>query len=282
MAEFAVNTHRQDPYKNFKFRLKWDGRYVAGISRISALKRVTEVVEVRDGGDPSNVRRSPGLTRFEPITIERGVTHDLEFERWANKVWQLGGGQGGEVSLKDFRKDMVLEIYNEAGQLVLAYLIYRCWPSEFQVLPDLDANGNGVAIQSLVIQNEGFERDRSVGEPEEGGGRGIGWVCRRRSGIGTDSGNIERSGIPGPMCGQAGHGSTRSRCVSCRPNKGDGNARLETSARGWVPLWRGAHQGERAAACHHVLSLHRLPEDEFFGLFALGGHSLGGIRGYEG
>jgi len=169
MAQFTVNSTRFDPYKNFKFRLKMDGRYVAGISRISALRRTSEVIRHREGGDASSTRLSPGAISFEPVTIERGVTHDLEFERWANKVWNHGGGRGAEVSLKDFRKDLVLELANEAGQLVLAYRIYRCWPSKIQVLPDLDANGNAVAIQRLVLQNEGWGRDYEVAEPAEPG-----------------------------------------------------------------------------------------------------------------
>lgn len=167
MASFTVNTRRFDPYKNFKFRLKWDGRYVAGISKVSALKRTTEVIEHRTGGDPSTVMRAPGQTRYEAITVERGVTHDLDFERWANKVWNHGSGLGQEVSLADFRKDLILEVYNEAGQLALAYRIYRCWVSEFTAVPELDASANAVAIQSLVLQNEGWERDESVTEPTE-------------------------------------------------------------------------------------------------------------------
>jgi phage tail-like protein len=167
MAQFAVNTHRFDPYKNFKFRLKWDGRYVAGVSKAGALKRSTEVVEYREGGDPSTSRKSPGRTKYEPITLERGVTHDLEFEAWANKVWHVGTGLGAEVSLKDFRKDVILEVYNEAGQLAIAYKIYRCWVSEYQALPDLDANANAVAIQHLKLENEGWERDADVKEPTE-------------------------------------------------------------------------------------------------------------------
>src|SRR5215510_13999776 len=167
MAQFAVNTHRFDPYKNFKFRLKWDGRYVAGVSKASSLKRSTEVVEHRNGGDPSSSRKSPGRTKYEPVTLERGVTHDTEFERWANKVWNYGSGLGAEVSLKDFRKDIIIEVYNEAGQLVLAFKVYRCWPSDFQTLSDLDANANAVAIQSLKLENEGWERDYEVPEPSE-------------------------------------------------------------------------------------------------------------------
>jgi phage tail-like protein len=167
MAEFSVNPKRFDPYKNFKFRIKWDGRYVAGISRISALRRITEVIQHREGGDPSSSRKSPGHTEFAPITLERGVTHDPEFENWANKVWSLGAGKGAEVSLKDFRKDIILELYNEAGQLVLAYKIYRCWVSEYEILPDLDANANAIAIEHIKLENKGWERDQSVKEPVE-------------------------------------------------------------------------------------------------------------------
>lgn len=167
MPAFPANPHRFDPYKNYKFRVKWDGRYVAAVSKMSALKRTTEVVKHRDGGDPNTSRKSPGRSEFEPITLERGVTHDPEFEAWANKVWQQGAGLGSELSLKDFRKDVQIEMYNEAGQLVLAYLVYRCWVSEFQALPELDANANAVAIQTLKLENEGWERDSSVVEPQE-------------------------------------------------------------------------------------------------------------------
>jgi phage tail-like protein len=167
MAQFSVNPSRFDPYKNFKFRVKWDGRYVAGISKVSALKRTTEVVKHREGGDPSSTRKSPGRTEFEAITLERGVTHDPEFEKWANKVWNFGAGLGAETSLKDFRKDVIVELYNEAGQLVIAYRVYRCWVSDFQAQADLDANANVVLIQSIKLENEGWERDTSVVEPSE-------------------------------------------------------------------------------------------------------------------
>jgi phage tail-like protein len=167
VAQFTVNASRFDPYANFKFRVKWDGRFVAGISKVSALKRTTEVIEHREGGDPSTSRKSPGRTKYEPITLERGVTHDVEFERWANKVWNVGSGLGAEVSLRDFRKDLIIELYNEAGQLVLAYKVFRAWVSEYQALPDLDANANAVAIQHIKLENEGVERDYEVTEPAE-------------------------------------------------------------------------------------------------------------------
>jgi len=167
MAQFTVNAQRFDAYKNFKFRVKWDGRYVAGVSKVSALKRTTEVVKHREGGDPSTSRKSPGRTEFEAITLERGVTHDPEFERWANKVWNFGSGLGAETSLKDFRKDLIIEVYNEAGQLAIAYKIFRAWPSEWQPQADLDGNANAVLIQSLKLENEGWERDTAVVEPNE-------------------------------------------------------------------------------------------------------------------
>jgi phage tail-like protein len=167
MAQFTVNPQRFDPYKNFKFRVKWDGRYVAGVSKVTGLKRTTEVVKHREGGDLSTSRKSPGRTEYEAITLERGVTHDREFEQWANKVWNYGSGLGSEVSLKDFRKNITIELYNEAGQLAIAFNVFRCWVSEFQALPDLDANANAIAIQHIKLENEGWERDYEVIEPAE-------------------------------------------------------------------------------------------------------------------
>ena len=167
MTQFVANAQRFDPYKNFKFRLKWDGHYVAGISKVSGLKRTTEVVKHREGGDPSTTRKYPGRSDFDAITLERGVTHDLDFEAWAAKVWALGATLGAEVSLADFRKDVILDFYNEAGQLAISYKIYRAWVSEYQALPDLDANANAVAIQHIKLENEGWERDTAVTEPTE-------------------------------------------------------------------------------------------------------------------
>jgi phage tail-like protein len=162
---FSVNGDRVDPYKNFKFKVVWDGQPVAGISKVSMLKRTTEVVKHRDGADHSTTHKSPGRTEYDPITLERGVTYDTEFEKWANKVWHYGSDV--EVSLKDFRKNITIEVYNEAGQKVLAYNIYRCWVSEYQCLPDLDANANAVAIQHIKLENEGWVRDESVTEQPE-------------------------------------------------------------------------------------------------------------------
>jgi phage tail-like protein len=165
--EFQVNAHRYDPYKNYKFRVKWDGKYVAGVSKVSALSKTAQVVTHREGGAPSSSRKSPGQVEFGAITLERGVTHDPEFELWANKVWTYGNAAGKEASLKDFRKDIIIELYSEAGQKVLAYNVHRCWVSEFTALPELDAGGNAVAIQSIKLENEGWERDTDVAEPEE-------------------------------------------------------------------------------------------------------------------
>lgn len=171
MAQFSVNATRFDPYKNFKFQVKWDGKVVAGISKVSLLKRTTEVVKHRVGGDPSTSRKSPGRTEYDPITIEEGVTYDTEFEKWANKVWNYGATPGSsssaEVSLKDFRKEVELILFNEAGQPAMAYKIHRCWVSEYQAWPDLDANANAVMIKHIRLENEGWERDTDVTEPTE-------------------------------------------------------------------------------------------------------------------
>lgn len=165
MAMFPVNTHRFDPYKNYRFRVWWDGRAVAGISKVSALKRTTEVVSHREGGDFSTPRHSPAGSKYEPVTLERGVTWDLEFETWANKVYDVTAGVVS--SLKDFRKDVTIQLMNEAGQVVMAYRLFRCWVSEYQATAELDSNANAVLIQSIVLQNEGWQRDEAVTEPSE-------------------------------------------------------------------------------------------------------------------
>lgn len=169
MAQFTVNADRLDPYKNFKFRVRWDGKVVAGVSKVGPLRRTTTVVPHRDGGDVSSSRKSPGRTEYEAITLERGVTHDPEFEKWARLVWnsEAAALEGAEVGLKDFRKNLQIEVYNEAGQLVLRYNVFRCWVSEYQALAELDANADAVLIQTLKIEHEGWTRDEEVPEPSE-------------------------------------------------------------------------------------------------------------------
>lgn len=165
--EFVVNPYRFDPYKNFKFLVRWDGQNIPEIIKVSGLDRNTEIVESREGSDPSTTRIMPGKTTFEPIVLERGRTHDPAFEQWANKVWNYGSGLGSEVSLKDFRKDIIIQLLNEAGQVVMAFKIYRCWPSHYSALGPLDANSSDIATEKLVLQCEGWERDYSVTEPTE-------------------------------------------------------------------------------------------------------------------
>jgi len=167
MAQFSVNPTRFDPYKNFKFRVKWDGRYVAGLSKMTPLKRTTEVVKHREGGDPSSSHKSVGRTEYDAITLSRGVTHDTAFEDWAALVFLHGAGPGAEMSLKNFRKDIILDIFNEAGQKVISYKVFRCWVSEYVAVPELDSNANAIAIQTLKVECEGWERDTSVVEPTE-------------------------------------------------------------------------------------------------------------------
>jgi len=165
MAKFTVNSTRFDPYLGFKFKVKWDGRYVAGLNKCGALKRTTEVTPWYEGGDPSGPHQIPGKTKYDPITLEAGVTHDTAFEEWANKVHNFQGDAAS--SLATFRKNITIELYNTQGVKVLAYYVYRCWVSEYEALPQLDASGNAVAIQHIKLENEGFDRDTSVVEPQE-------------------------------------------------------------------------------------------------------------------
>jgi phage tail-like protein len=165
MAKFTVNTHRFDPYRNFKFKVKIDNQYVAGLSKCSALKRTTEVTEWREGGDPSTSRQLPGKTKYDAVTLEAGLTHDPTFENWANLVHNFQGDAA--MSLRNFRKDIIIDVYNEAGQKVHSYKLFRAWVSEFQALPELDASANAVAIQTIKLENEGWERDEAVTEPVE-------------------------------------------------------------------------------------------------------------------
>jgi phage tail-like protein len=165
MAKFTVNPQRFDPYRNFKFRIKIDNVYVAGLAKCSALKKSTEMVEWREAGDPSTTHKLPGKTKYDPITLTTGVSHDTTLEDWANLVNNFQGDAA--MSLKNFRKNIVIDVFNEADQKVLSYFVYRCWVSEFQSLPDLDASANAVMIQTIKLENEGWERDKSVVEPTE-------------------------------------------------------------------------------------------------------------------
>jgi phage tail-like protein len=166
---FATNATRYDPYKNYRFKVKIGTDYVMACNKVSALKRTTKAVDFRAGGDPSVVRKSPGQTSYEAITLEAGVTHDPTFEAWANKVWTYSLSKDGknDVSLKDFRKDIIIELYNEAGQLAMSYNVYRAWVSEYQAMPELKGDGNEIAITSIKLEHEGWERDPAVKEPTE-------------------------------------------------------------------------------------------------------------------
>ena len=167
MAQFVANPRRLNPYSNFKFLVKWDGQYVAGVSKFSALKRTTEVIEHRAGGDPSSPILAPGRTKFAPLTLERGLTYDRAFEAWAAKGFNFNAGLGLEVSLLDFRKDLLIEHLDEAGRVTFRYFVSRAWVSEYQAMAEHDANQNAVLIESMVLQNEGWDRDTSATEQLE-------------------------------------------------------------------------------------------------------------------
>ncbi len=163
---FSVNSHRHDPYRTFKFQILIDGQPVAGLKKMGALKKKTESVKWRSAGDPSHERQLPGGTSYEPITLEQGLSHDPVFENWANLVNSIQGDGG--MSLKNFRKDIVINVLNLQGQVAITYKIYRAWVSEYQALPEFDAGTmNAVGIQTITLQHEGWERDSSVQEPAE-------------------------------------------------------------------------------------------------------------------
>ena len=165
MTESTINTSRRDPYENFKFRVKWDGQYQTGFTEVSGLTSDTDVIDYREGGDPSTSRKLPGLTKYAPITLKRGLTGDTAFEDWANKVNNFQGDAA--MSLATFRKDIAIEVFNPQGTKVLAYNVFRAWVSEYQALPQLDAGGNAVMITTIKIENEGWVRDTSVTEQKE-------------------------------------------------------------------------------------------------------------------
>lgn len=162
---FVKNAKRVDPYKTYKFRVLWDGRPVLGVSKVGALKRTTNVVPHRSGGENSSDHKSPGRTQYDGLTLERGVTHDLEFEAWANKVHPYAGDVA--MDLAEYKKELTLEVMNEKGQVALRYFLHDCWVSEYTAVPALDANGNAVAIEMIKVELEGWDRDVGTTEPDQ-------------------------------------------------------------------------------------------------------------------
>jgi phage tail-like protein len=165
MPQFSVNTHRLDPYKNFKFRVKLDNQYVAGLSKMSAIKRTTEVIPWREAGGGSGDRKMPGRTKFEPVTLEAGLTHDRQLIAWADLIYAPQGDAA--MSLKNYRKEVTVEVLNLQATPVMAFILHRAWVAEFQLLPEMDANANAVAIQMIKFEYEGFDIDPAVPEPSE-------------------------------------------------------------------------------------------------------------------
>lgn len=163
---FPVNTHRYDPYRTFKFQVVINGQPVAGLSKMTALKKTTEVVNWRSAGEPSHQRKLPGGTSYEPITLEAGLTHDRHFLELANRVNNVEGDGG--MSLLNFRTNLVINVLNLQGQVAISYKVFRAWVSEFQALPDFDANAtNTVGIQMIKLEHEGWQIDEAVTEPAE-------------------------------------------------------------------------------------------------------------------
>ncbi len=162
MARMTAQTNRFDPYRNFRFRVKWDGQYVAGLTKMGALKRTTEMVEFREAGENIVSRKLPGKSSYQGVSLEAGVTYDTAFEDWANLVNDFASHS--ITTLGEFRKNITVDVFNEAGVKALSYNLYRAWVSEYQALPDLDASANAVAITTIKLEFEWFERDAAVVE----------------------------------------------------------------------------------------------------------------------
>ena len=167
MAIFPVNTNRFDPYKTYRFLVFFglSTTPVAAVSKVTAVKRSSDVIEYKEGGNPI-ILKGLGRTKYEPITLERGITQDTDFLVWADAAQKLDQGHAS-TSLKDLRREIRIQLLNEEGQAVHGYIVHRCWVSEFQALPDLDAGGNAVAVEHIKLENEGWEIDPSVVEVSE-------------------------------------------------------------------------------------------------------------------
>ncbi len=164
MARMTPQTNRFDPYRNFRFKVKWDGQYVAGLTKMGALKRTTEMVEFREAGENITSRKLPGKSSYTAVSLEAGITYDTTFEDWANLVNDFASHS--ITSLGEFRKNITVDVFNEAGVKALSYNLYRAWVSEYQALPDLDAGANAVAITTIKLEFEWFERDLAVQEAQ--------------------------------------------------------------------------------------------------------------------
>jgi len=167
VAIFPVNTTRYDPYKSYRFLVYFGTSTtpVAAVSKITALKRSSDVIEYKEGGY-NIILKGLGRTKYDPITLERGVTQDLDFITWADAAQKLDQGHP-VTSLANLRREVRLQLLNEEGQPVHGYIVHRCWVSEFQALPDLDAGANAIALEHIKLENEGWEVDPTIVEPKE-------------------------------------------------------------------------------------------------------------------
>jgi phage tail-like protein len=164
---FTVNINRYDPYKTYRFLVYFGTTTspVAAVSKVTGIKRSSDVIEYKEGGNPI-ILKGLGRTKYEPITLERGLTQDLDFVNWANMSQVLDHGSPN-TSLAHLRQNIRIDLLNEEGQPVWRFFVYRCWVSEYQALPDLDAGANAIAIEHIKLENEGWEQDTTLAEPKE-------------------------------------------------------------------------------------------------------------------
>ncbi|HLN88633.1 MAG TPA: phage tail protein [Candidatus Binatia bacterium] len=163
---FEKKKNREDPYGNFKFRVKdSNGKTILGVSKIGALRRTTEVVKFREGGRSLADTKSPGRTSCDAMILERGITYDPNFENWANMVHSYG--EKASMDLRNYKRDLALEVMNEKGQVMKRYFLYRCWVSEYSALPQLDTNQNAILVERIKLELKGWEREADTHDPND-------------------------------------------------------------------------------------------------------------------
>jgi phage tail-like protein len=138
---------RVDPYRNFSFLIEIDGITQAGFSDCTGFGASTDPIEYREGGENRTVRKLPGMTKYNNITLKWGITDSRELYDWYRDV----------VNGKIERKNGSIILLDLQGQEVLRWNFFNGWPSKWDG-PDFTAKGNDVAIETLEIANEGTER----------------------------------------------------------------------------------------------------------------------------
>jgi phage tail-like protein len=146
-----------DPYRKFKFLVKWNNAVVMAVHKVSSITKSIDPIDWRTGGDSNFSAKVPGLTKWEPITLERGLSADTAFQEWmvlVNKYTKAG--LGADEAVHAFRKNLNIEMYSLQNELVMTINVYNAWPSKLTIA-DFDAKANELAIEHMELQNEGWD-----------------------------------------------------------------------------------------------------------------------------